>query len=214
MCYHRAMNGLHAAGDAEEILTRLRRLVTIWRATYVIQMILLLLLTVAVGLQMALPGVLALLLRSEVGAQYLIPIILVPLLILDPVAAYVEHRMGRQLRVRRTPLRKVLTVLYMVPGVMLWRRSMLLSLALAWLLVIIVVLVLWFVGLMLLIGPMRVAAPVGQIFGRVVDAVDIFLNWLYTAGRQAVREIALSPVNKIEDEEHIVLPLLAAQLDE
>ncbi len=71
------MNGLHAAADAEEILTRLRRLVTIWRATYVIQMILLLLLTVAVGLQMALPGVLALLLRSEVGAQYLIPIILV-----------------------------------------------------------------------------------------------------------------------------------------
>jgi hypothetical protein len=207
------MNGLHAAADAEVILSRLRRLVTLWRATYVIQMILLLLLTVAVGLEISLPGVLALLVRSEVGAQILIPVILVPLLVLDPVAGYVEHRMGRGLRVKRTPLRKVLTVAYMVPGVMLARRSLLLGLALMWLLIIIAILVLWFVGLMLLVVLMRVAEPLGEVFGKAVDAVDIFLSWLYFVGRQGLREIALSPVNKIEDEEHIVLPLLAAQFE-
>jgi len=203
-----------AAKNAEVILASLRRLVTIWRATYLIQMILLLLLAVAVGLQLALPGVLSLLLRSEVGARFLIPCILVPLLVLDPVAAHVEYRMGRQLQVERTPLRKVLTILYLVPGLMLMRRSMMLGLAIMWLLVIMAGLLLWFVSLMALSLPMRVAAPVGQIFGRVVDAIDIFLSWIYTVGREALREIALSPVNKVEDEEHIVLPLLAAQLDE
>lgn len=208
------MNRAHTAADAEAILARLRRLVTIWRATYVIQMILLLLLAIAVGLEKTLPGVLTLLLRSELGAQLLIPCILVPLLILDPVTGIVELRMGRLLRAKRTPLRKVLTYLYMVPGVMLLRRSLLVVLASLWLNIIIVALVLWFAGLVLLALLMRVAEPVGQIFGRVVDAVDIFLNGLYTTLRKILREIALSPASKIEDEEDIVLPLLAAQFDD
>jgi hypothetical protein len=232
------MNEAYATHQgAEVILARLRRLVTIWRATYIIQMILLLLLVLSVGLEVSLPGVLAMLLRSELGAQLLIPGILVPLLALDPVAGVVELRMGRQLRVERIPLRRVLTFLYMVPGVMLLRRSLLVGLALLWLNVIIVALVLWFTGLVLLAVLwlnviivalvlrftgglvllavlMRAVALVGQIFGKVVDVVDRFLNWLYTVLRQTLREIALSPTSKIEDEEDIVIPLLVAQLDE
>lgn len=208
------MNRAHTAADAEVILTRLRRLVTLWRATYIIQMILLLLLVIAVGLELNLPGVLTLLLRSELGAQLLIPGIGVPLLILDPVAGHVELRMGRQLRAERTPLRRVLAIGYLVPGVMLLRRSLLVVLALLWLNVIIAGLVLWFAGLILLTLLMRVAEPVGQIFGQVVDAVDIFLNLLYTVLRQTLREIALSPASRIENEEHIVLPLLTAQLED
>jgi hypothetical protein len=204
----------YAPTEAEAILARLRRLVTLWRATYIVQMILLLLLVLAVGLELTLPGVLAMLLRSKLWATLLIPGIAAPLLILDPVAGVVERRMGRLLHAPQTPLRRVLTVLYLVPGVMLLRRTVLVGLALMWLTIIVTFLVLWFVGLMLLTLLMRVAEPVGEAFGQAVDAVDRFLNWLYTVARQALREIALSPASRVENEEHIVLPLLTARADE
>lgn len=213
MCYHPAMNGSRSAADSEVIIGRLRRLATIWRVTYIFQMILLMLLTIAVALEVSLPGVLVLLLRSEVGAQLLIPCILVPLLALDPVAATVELRMGRQLRAKRTPLRRLLTVLYMVPGVMLFRRSLLVLLADLWLNIIIVGLVVWIVGMVTVSLLMVVTEPVGIAFGQAVDAVDRLLNGAYSRLRKTLREIALSPASEIESDDNITIPLIAAQLD-
>ncbi|MFH2007462.1 MAG: hypothetical protein ABI333_12830 [bacterium] len=195
----------------EVILTRLRRLVTIWRATYIVQMILLLLFLLALGLEILMPGVLALLLRSARGAQLLLPCIALLLLALDPVAGVVEHRMGRQLAVRRTPLRRVLSVVYLIPGVMLLRRTLLVVLALIWLLVIAFALQWWFNTMVLLYGAMWLYEPLGKVFGRFVDFVDRSLNWLYTVLRSALRAISLSPARNIENEEHIVLPLLQAR---
>lgn len=206
------MNGSQDAANSELIILRLRRLATIWQVTYIVQMILLLLLTIAVGLELSLPGVLVLLLRSELGAQLLIPCILVPLLALDPVAAIVELRIGRQLGAERTPLRRVLTVLYMIPGVMLLRRSLLLLLADLWLNVIIVALVVWFVGMVALSVIMLVAEPAGSVFGRAVDAVDRLLNSVYNLMRKTLREIALSPASEVDSDDQITVPLIAAQL--
>ena len=195
----------------EVILARLRRLITIWRATYIVQMILLLLFLLALGLETLMPGVLALLLRRALDPALLLLSIALLLLSLDPVAGVVELRMGRQLAVRRTPLRKVLAVAYLIPGFMLARRTLLVVLALLWLAVIIAALQIWFTSMVLLYPFMKIAEPVGKYFGQLVDFLDRQLNWLYTALRSVLRAISLSPARNIENEEHIVLPLLHAR---
>ncbi len=202
-----------ATPGAEIIISRLRRLATIWRATYIVQMILLQLLVLAVALELSLPGVLRMLVRSDVGAQLLIPGILIPLLLLDPVAAYVELLIGRQLDADGTPLRKVLRILYMIPGMMLLRRSILLGLASLWLNIIIVALVVWFVGMVLTTVLMRIVEPVGQVFGKGVDVMDRLLSGVYSQLRKVLREIALSPASEVDNDDHIVIPLLAAKLE-
>jgi len=195
----------------EVILARLRRLVTIWRATYIVQMILLLLFLLALGLETLMPGVLVLLLRRSLDPALLLASIALLLLTLDPVAGVVELLMGQQLAVRRTPLRKVLTVAYLIPGVMLLRRTLLVVLALIWLAVIALALICWFSSMVLVYLFMWLFEPIGEHFGRFVDFADRTLNWVYTMLRSTLQAISLSPARNIENEEHIVLPLLQAR---
>jgi len=44
-----------------------------------------------------------------------------------------------------------------------------------------------------------------------VDFADRTLNWVYTMLRSTLQAISLSPARNIENEEHIVLPLLQAR---
>ena len=196
----------------DAIIQRLRGLVMIWRATYIVQIIGLLLLGLTLFLAMKIPGILALLLRSKLGAEALIPGLIGILLLCDLVSTIVERRMARLLGVRLAGLRRVLGVLYWVPGVMLVRRLTILGLLTLGLVAAALFLMVWFVSMVALAGVMHFSERLGIGFGRFVDRCDRALSWMNTMLRKGVYAIALCPARQLEREESIVLPLLRAQL--
>ena len=62
-------------------------------------------------------------------------------------------------------------------------------------------------------GAIADAVDLEVLLETLVDAVDRVLSGLYAEFRSTLREIALSPAHKVDNEEHIVVPLLAAQLE-
>lgn len=196
------------APGPERILVRLRRLGTLFRALLITQITAGLLLLVLGLLEWNLPGVLPQLFRGRLDAAPVLGSLAGLLLVLDLASAVTELKMGRSLGVARTPLRRVITVLSFVPGLLLLRRLLVLVLAALWLTLLFAMLVLW-VALLLLLGlPLWAWAGLNRGLGRLVDLVDLGLSELHALASRGLAALAVSPVHRVGQEEDAVLQLL------
>lgn len=208
------MEPLPTLSEADAILQRLQRLVSLWRALLIVQLTLILLGVVLGLMELLLPGVLPRLFRGYLSALPVLVAVLVLVACLDVGSALVERAMGNTLRVERTTLRLVATALTLVPGILLLRRVLVVVLALGWLAMLLVSLFLYVV--VVVISVPRFASRLNRAIGLAVDFVDRVLSGLYAWVTRGLMAISASPVIWLEVEEHVVLRLLrrGASMDE
>lgn len=200
--------GLSAnASTADRLVARLRRRTSTWRALFVSQLCLLLFAGAALWLEWQMPGLLRLVLHSDVALFGVAAVAIVLAAGNDVAAAVTELRLHTLLRVPLTPLRRVLRVVYLVPGVMLVRRTLIMILLVVWLVLLGVLLLVWFLAMALFTLGSTFSARIADGFGVAVDRVDKALSTVGALVRRAGRTISLSPVRRLDHEEE-VLPLL------
>jgi len=192
----------------ERILLRLRRLGTLFRALLIAQITAGLLLLVIGLLEWSMPGVLPQLFRGQASAWPVILSLVGLLLALDLASAITERKMGYTLGVERTLVRRMVSALSFVPGLLLLRRLLILALSLLWLLLLFAMLALWVVAMILLALPMRIFSGLARGTGRVVDFIDLALSELYSLATSGLAALSASPVHRLGEEVDVVLRLL------
>lgn len=192
----------------DRIVLRLRRLVTLWRTLLIAQVTAVLLLGVLGLLEWLLPGVLPRLLRGQVAALPVLVGLAAFVAILDVGSAATERAMGSTLQMPSSPLRRAMTALSFVPGLLLARRLLLLGLACLWLGLLFLVLLLYILLVLVFALPMWLFEQVASVLGRFTDLADQILSALHALLVRALRAISATPVYRVDKEEDVVLPLL------